>query len=123
MLTHVAKLFSNGIENGPRHTYFQTARHNATSYRPIALLSSLGKLYDHCILERLKTHMERGNHIRQEQFGFRPGHSAVQQAFSVAHLLHTANDAILVAVDMEKAFDKVQHWPTNSTSYTSHSTC
>lgn len=50
-----------------------------TSYRPISLLSSLGKLYERILHQRLNLIATTNNLISDKQFGFRSGHSTVHQ--------------------------------------------
>lgn len=52
-------------------------RKEITSYRPIALLSCLGKLFERIIHSRMSAEMEVLNCIPDFQFGFRRGHSTV----------------------------------------------
>ncbi|GBN76753.1 putative RNA-directed DNA polymerase from transposon X-element [Araneus ventricosus] len=50
---------------------------NPTNYRPISLLSSLSKVVEKIILNRLKPKVE--NQLIPYQFGFRKNHSTVAQ--------------------------------------------
>ncbi|GBP60104.1 Probable RNA-directed DNA polymerase from transposon BS [Eumeta japonica] len=49
------------------------------SYRPISLLSGLGKLFERILKTRLSDHLLGKGLIKDEQFGFRPVHSCPQQ--------------------------------------------
>ncbi|GBP12391.1 Probable RNA-directed DNA polymerase from transposon BS [Eumeta japonica] len=49
------------------------------SYRPISLLSGLGKLFEKILKTRLSDHLLGKGLIIDEQFGFRPAHSCPQQ--------------------------------------------
>ncbi|GBP84508.1 Probable RNA-directed DNA polymerase from transposon BS [Eumeta japonica] len=49
------------------------------SYRPISLLSGLGKLFERVLKTRLSDHLLGKGLIVDEQFGFRPAHSCPQQ--------------------------------------------
>ena len=44
---------------------------DASSYRPICLLDTMGKLLEEMILQRLQGHMVRENGLSENQFGFR----------------------------------------------------
>lgn len=82
-----------------------------TSYRPIALLSSLSKIFERIILVNLQHSLT--NKIRPEQSAFRREHSTTQQlvnlvdqiAVNMNNRKHTAS----VFIDVEKAFDRVWH--------------
>ncbi|GBP39880.1 Probable RNA-directed DNA polymerase from transposon X-element [Eumeta japonica] len=54
-------------------------RHFPASYRPISLLSGLGKLLEKILKTRLSDHLLGKGLIIDEQFGFRPAHSCPQQ--------------------------------------------
>ncbi|MBL2440209.1 reverse transcriptase family protein, partial [Klebsiella pneumoniae] len=86
-----------------------------TSYRPISLLMSLGKLYERLLYKRLRDFVSSKGILIDEQFGFRTNHSCVQQ-------VHRLTEHILVGLnrpkplytgalffDVAKAFDKVWH--------------
>ena len=81
------------------------------NYRPIALLSSLSKIYERLILTHLQDNLK--NKIRPEQFAFRPQHSTTQQLTKLTHQLsqnfnNNLNTASIF-LDVEKAFDRVWH--------------
>lgn len=86
---------------------------NPSSYRPISLLSSLGKIYERILLKRLKDYIASKSLLPDEQFGFRPKHAC-------HHQLHRLTEHILrlrrwgrptgaLFFDVAKAFDKVWH--------------
>lgn len=83
------------------------------NYRPISLLSQTGKVFERIILARIITTLQTHNTIRNEQFGFRPGHSAPLQALRITETItkHFNRKGITVAVffDVQKAFDSVWH--------------
>lgn len=81
------------------------------SYRPISLLSSVGKIFEKVLLVRLlKAHK---NTIPDCQFGFKPEHNTVLQLSRLAHDIRcNFNDKKstgMLLLDMEKAFDTVWH--------------
>lgn len=84
-----------------------------TSYRPISLLSCLGKVFEKVIYARLNTFANNTNVIPKEQFGFRPQHSTVHQIKRVVNLVKTnkrqRRSTGLILLDIEKAFDSVWH--------------
>lgn len=85
----------------------------ATSYRPISLLSALGKLFERVLLPRLTDHLEDHNLLPDFQFGFRRGHSTTQQVYrivkSVRSALNRSESSGLVLLDLKSAFDTAWH--------------
>lgn len=85
----------------------------ASSYRPISLLSSLGKILEKIILYRMDEHTEEQNIVPEEQFGFRKEHSTIYQTTRMANYIQNARTRRLTAgasmLDISKAFDRVWH--------------
>ncbi|GBP95908.1 Probable RNA-directed DNA polymerase from transposon BS [Eumeta japonica] len=83
------------------------------SYRPISLLSSLGKLYEKILKSRLSDHLFKKGLIIDEQFGFRPQHSCPQQALRLVEYISEGfkrkHKTVAVFFDVAKAFDRVWH--------------
>jgi len=81
------------------------------NYRPIALLSSISKIYEKIILEDIQITIS--NKIREEQFAFHPGHSTDQQLTNLVDDIsvnwNSKINTASVFIDVEKAFDKVWH--------------
>ncbi|GBP65548.1 RNA-directed DNA polymerase from mobile element jockey [Eumeta japonica] len=79
----------------------------AMSQRSITLLSHIAKLFERIALRRLLRHLTP----RQEQFGFRSGHSTTLQLARVLHHMAAEHNqgrhTVGVFLDMEKAFDRV----------------
>lgn len=86
-----------------------------SSYRPISLLSSLGKIYERLLLSRLWSHVNELKLLPNEQFGFRARHSCPQQVLRITeHVLSKFNHTWpagtgAIFLDVAKAFDKVWH--------------
>ena len=59
---------------------------DASSYRPICLLDTMGKLLEQMILQRLQGHMVRENGLSENQFGFRKGRSTVDAIQAVVDI-------------------------------------
>jgi hypothetical protein len=53
-----------------------------SSYRPISLLDTIGKLYEEILLSRILHEVSERGLLRDEQFGFRPKHSTALQLTS-----------------------------------------
>ena len=81
----------------------------ADGYRPITLLSSVAKLFEKLLLPLLLPHIQP----RQEQFGFRSGHSTTLQVARVLHFAAAAankkESAAAAFLDVASAFDRVWH--------------
>ena len=81
------------------------------NYRPISLLSHLGKLFERILLTRLQQHATDQSLIPTHQFGFRAHHSTTSQLVRVVDYITTAFNrrqyALGVYLDISKAFDKV----------------
>ncbi|GFU76544.1 probable RNA-directed DNA polymerase from transposon BS [Trichonephila clavipes] len=83
----------------------------AESFRPIALLSILGKVAEKIILTRLYQHVDTNNILIPEQHGFRPDLSTTHQLLRVVETIKSGfNDKKstgAVFLDIQKAFDRV----------------
>lgn len=82
-----------------------------SSYRPISLLDTTGKLFEKILLARILHEVNSRNLIRDEQFGFRANHCTTRQ---VARLVRTVlrnrrekHYTGAVFLDVAKAFDTV----------------
>lgn len=86
---------------------------NTSSYRPISLLSCIGKLLEKIILNRLLHHVTENNIINPKQFGFRKQHSTVHQLKRVTKYIkqnkNLRRSTGMVLLDIEKAFDTIWH--------------
>ncbi|KFM59463.1 RNA-directed DNA polymerase from mobile element jockey, partial [Stegodyphus mimosarum] len=79
-------------------------------YRPISLLSSLGKIYERLILTRLEPYLPL---LPDEQFGFRKNLSTTRQLVRIVEFIgaafHNKQSVALLMLDVAKAFDRVWH--------------
>lgn len=86
---------------------------NPTSYRPISLLMTMGKLCEKAGNTRYGWHIAENNILPNEQFGFREHHSTTQQLLRVTDKITDAFNKRrctgIVFLDVAKAFDKVWH--------------
>lgn len=86
-----------------------------SSYRPISLLNTLGKLYERILSKRLWDFISSKGILQHEQFGFRANHSCVQQVHRITeYILNSSTRFKRVGTgalffDVAKAFDKVWH--------------
>ena len=83
----------------------------AESYRPISLISCVGKLMERLINTRLVWYLEEKKHITPEQAAFRQDRSTENQityiAQAIEHAFQDKKHTLAVWIDLEKAFDKV----------------
>ena len=85
----------------------------SSSYRPISLLSLLGKILEKIILTIIHKHLADNHIIINEQFGFQQNHSTILQILRITEYatLEINKNRITVAsfLDLNKAFDTVWH--------------
>ena len=81
------------------------------NYRPISLLSCLGKLFTLILNTRLNKYADKTNLIHETQAGFRKQHSTTDNIFilkSLIDLVHTSKKKLYCCfVDFKQAFDAV----------------
>jgi hypothetical protein len=81
------------------------------NYRPISLLNSLGKLFEKIILKRLNSQLRERIVLRDEQFGFKRGHSTthalLRNVERITHGFNYRKATVMLFLDIERAFDKV----------------
>jgi hypothetical protein len=86
---------------------------NPTDFRPISLISTVGKVFERLILIRLNKFEEENNIIIKQQFGFMSKHSTVQQILRITEkssLGFNKNKSVgVVLLDLKKAYDSVWH--------------
>ena len=86
---------------------------DASSYRLICLLDTMGKLLEEMILQRLQGHMVGGNGLSENQFGFRKVRSTVDAIQAVVDIATKARRGTgkhkrfcaLISIDMRNAFN------------------
>ena len=83
------------------------------SYRPIANLSVLSKLFERVVARQLRNYLHINNLLPTFQSGFRPGHSTETAILRVLSDILAAVDrgdfAVLVLLDLSTAFNTVDH--------------
>ena len=82
-----------------------------SSYRPISLLNTIGKLFENILLTRILYEVGKRGLLRDEQFGFRPRHStSLQLDRLVERITRNFGERRLtgaVFLDVAKVFDTV----------------
>ena len=100
-LAHIAPIYKKG------------PREKCNNYRPISLLSCVGKLFESCVHKHLLHYLRTNNILNPCQSGFLPGDSAINQLLSIYNNLCYSFDQGLttqaVYLDITKAFDRVWH--------------
>ena len=109
----------------------------ASNYRPISLLSNINKIFEKLVYSRIFSFLTLHNCIYELQFGFRGNHSTNHALFSITKMirkyLDSSNFACGIFIDLQKAFDTVDHeillknwiirvseaWPINGLGLTS----
>ena len=121
---HLARIFTSSIQIG----YIPTARKFATlrmllkpdklpslttSYRPISLMSSIMKLFEQVIEQRLRSYLEDIGFINKYQSGYRQNKSTDDHLFrlsqSVMESFSRGEHVVAAFLAVEKAFDNVWH--------------
>ena len=91
--------------------YKTGAKESCSNYRPISLLSCVGKVFERCIHKHVYDFLKAHNIITPLQSGFIPGDSTVNQLLSTYHELCTSFEkgitTQVVYLDTSKAFDRV----------------
>ena len=121
---HLARLFTSSIQLGYIPTACKIATLHmllkpdklpslTTGYRPISLISSIMKLFERVIEQRLRSHLERIGFINKHQSGFRKAKSTDDQLYrlsqSIMESFNRGEHVVAAFLDVENAFDNVWH--------------
>ena len=121
---HLARLFTSSIQLGYIPTAWKIATLRmllkpdklpslTTSYRPISLISSIMKLFERVIEQRLRSHLEHIGFINKHQSGFRKAKSTDYHLFRLSQFImesfNRGEHVVAAFLDVEKAFDNVWH--------------
>ena len=85
--------------------------HLPENYRPISLLSIIGKTFERILNRRLRLHLDAYELLSPQQFGFR-SHASTEDALNtiIAYCQNSPRHKVaLVTKDVKKAFDTVWH--------------
>ena len=88
-------------------------KNKCENYRPISLLSNISKLFERAMHTRVYDFFEKYSLLYKRQFGFRKKHSTNHAILSILedikNNLDSNNFVCGVFIDLEKAFDTVNH--------------
>ena len=100
-IANVIPIFKKGDKSQP------------SNYRPVALLSCIGKLQERIVFKNMYNFLLDNNLLYKYQSGFLPHHSTVFQFIDIFHNICQAFDnnmfSCIVFCDVSKAFDRVWH--------------
>ena len=86
---------------------------NYSNYRPVTLLSNVEKILEKLMYKRLYTFLDYNNIIYELQFRFRQqystSHALINITENIRKTLDDGNIGCGVFVDLQKAFDTVDH--------------
>jgi hypothetical protein len=84
-----------------------------SNYRPIALTSSISKIFETLLNSKLIKHLEGQRLLSDHQYGFRQARSCGDLLAYLTHVWATSlgdfGESVAVALDISKAFDRVWH--------------
>ena len=121
---HLARLFTSYIQPGYILTAWKIATlcmllkpdklpSLTTTYRPISLISSIIKLFERVIEQRLRSHLEKIGFLNKHQSDFRRAKSTNDHLFrlsqSIMESFNRGKHVVAAFFDVEKAFDNVWH--------------
>ena len=88
-------------------------RSNPSNYRPIALTSTVAKVFETLLNSHFIKHLESNNILSDHQYGFRKARSTRDLLSYLTHVwsssLRNFGESFIVALDISKAFDRVWH--------------
>jgi hypothetical protein len=93
---------------------FKSGNHmECDNYRPISLLSSISKVLEKIVAEKLLSHLTENDLLYTHQYGFIPRRSAEHNLMHVLNFVSSAlndgNFCVGVFLDLKKAFDVCSH--------------
>ena len=98
---NILPLFKQGDESLP------------SNYRPVSLLSGVGKLQERIVFKHIYNHLIANNFLYKYQSGFLPTHYTTFQLVDIyQHIYQTFDNnqySCMVFCDLSKAFDRVWH--------------
>lgn len=88
-------------------------KHEIKNYRPITLISSITKVFEKIMKERIENYLKKLNFISNKQFGFQKNKSTQDAICYLTNNIYQSMDnkmpCIGIFIDLAKAFDTVSH--------------
>ena len=120
---HIASVFNSSLATGQFPDEWKLSRitpifkkgdaSSVANYRPISLLSLVGKLLERVVHSALMEHILSESVLSPSQFGFRPQSSTQEALLSLTRFWHNTMEDngsnACVFLDVAKAFDSVPH--------------
>jgi exonuclease III len=110
----VSGLFPSKLKKSRVIPIFKSGqKSDCDNYRPISLLSSISKILEKIVAEKLLDHLTSNNILYEHQYGFTPGKSTEQNLIQITNYITAALNnnefCIGVFIDLKKAFDVCSH--------------
>ena len=119
-LTYIINL---SFENGIFPDHLKLARvtpifksgdsQSVSNYRPISVLSTISKVFERIMYNKLELYLSKYDILSKEQFGFRKNYSTYMACLDLINFITTGFDnkeaTLGVFIDLSKAFDTVDH--------------
>ena len=120
---HLATLFNNSLQSSIFPSSWKLANiipvfkkgdeSETSNYRPISILSCIGKVFERCVFKYLHNYIITNRLITSYQSGFTPKDSAVNQLIDICNAFAKAVDEgkeiRVIFCDISKASDRVWH--------------
>ena len=120
---HISIIFNSSLANGIFPDDWKSARvtplfkygerSDIDNYRPISVISIIGKVFERIIYNQLFAYLSDGNILFKHQSGFRAFHSTaialLEATDSWAYNIDIGNVNAVVFLDLKKAFDTIDH--------------
>lgn len=88
-------------------------KHDVKNYRPISVLPTLSKIFEHVIQNQLLSYFTNNSIFASQQYGFRPNHSTELAALELMdkniQAMGKGQTPINIYLDLSKAFDSLEH--------------
>ena len=120
----LAALFNDSLSKGKFPSCWKRAnvspvykgkksRQDKNNYRPISLLSNVGKVLERIVFKHLYKFCSDNNLLTWRNSGYKPGDSTINQLIAISHnilqLLEKGQDYCFISLDATADFDRVWH--------------